>query len=148
MTSAPEVSRPQSALRPSRVSATAVRWFKIVMWLGIAANIVCAVISIGWTDTVLNLLHLEPAHPLVWPRFAAFLLNLLSIFYIPSAIDPLRHRYSAIVAILCRFAGVAFFAIVGGKYLVFGLFDFSFGLPQAILWLVASRSAQNNFEGR
>jgi hypothetical protein len=118
----------------------AVQWFKWLMWLGIAGNAVCAVISIGWTDAVLNLLQLEMAQPLVWPRFAAFLLILLSIFYIPSAIDPLAHRYSAIVAILCRFGGVVFFTIIGGRYIMFGLFDLTFGLPQAVLLLLAWRS--------
>jgi hypothetical protein len=148
MTSAPEISTTQPNLRPLQGSPAAVRWFKIVMWLGIIANIVCAAISIVSTNAVLSFLHLGPAQPLVWPRFAAFLLILLSVFYIPSAIDPLRYRYSAILAILCRFAGVAFFSIVGGKYLIFGLFDFTFGLPQAILWLIAWRSTQGNVEGR
>jgi len=148
MTSAPEIFATQPTLRPLQGSPAAVRWFKIVMWLGIIANIVCAIISIVSIDAVLSFLRLEPAQPLVWPRFAAFLLILLSIFYIPSAIDPLRYRYSAIIAILCRFAGVTFFSIVGGKYLLFGLFDFTFGLPQAILWLIAWRSTQGNIEGR
>ena len=111
------------------------------MWLGIFANVACAFISILWTEDVLNFLHLEMAHPLVWPRFAAFLLILLSIFYIPSAIDPLAHCYSAVVAIICRFGGVAFFTIVGGRYIFFGLFDLAFGVPQAILLLLAWNSS-------
>jgi hypothetical protein len=101
---------------------------------GIIANVVVAVIAIAWPQSVLDFLMLEPARPPVWPRFAAFLLILLSVFYIPSAIDPLIYRYSALVSILCRFGGVSFFAIVGGRYIVFGLFDLTFGLPQAILW--------------
>jgi len=113
------------------------------MWLGIGANVACALISILWTEDVLNFLHLEMARPLVWPRFAAFLLVLLSIFYVPSAIDPLVHRYSAVVAIICRFAGVAFFTIVGGRYIFFGLFDLAFGLPQAILLLLAWKSSNS-----
>ena len=111
------------------------------MWLGIGANVACALISILWTEGVLNFLHLEMAHPLVWPRFAAFLLVLLSIFYVPSAIDPLAHCYSAVVAIICRFGGVAFFTIAGGRYIFFGLFDLAFGLPQAILLLLAWKSS-------
>ena len=86
------------------------------------------------------------AEPLVWPRFAAFLLILLSIFYVPSAVDPLVHRYSAVVSIICRFGGVAFFTIVGGRYIVFGLFDLTFGLPQAVLLWIASRSSRRMAE--
>jgi hypothetical protein len=126
---------------PRATTIAAVRWFRAIMWLGIAANVACAFISILWTEDVLNFLHLEMAHPFVWPRFAAFLLILLSIFYIPSAIDPMVHCYSAVVAIICRFGGVAFFTIVGGRYIFFGLFDLAFGLPQAILLLVAWKSS-------
>jgi len=126
---------------PRAPAIAAVQWFRAIMWLGIGANVSCAFISILWTEDVLNFLHLEMAHPLVWPRFAAFLLILLSIFYIPSAIDPLAHCYSAVVAIICRFGGVAFFTIVGGRYIFFGLFDLAFGLPQAILLLLAWKSS-------
>jgi len=122
------------------IGGAAASWFKALMWLGIAANIVVALICIVWTEAVINVLHLEPAHPLVWPRFGAFLLILLSIFYVPAAIDPLVHRYSAVVSILCRFGGVAFFSIVGGPYIAFGLFDLTFGPPQAILLWLAWRS--------
>ena len=84
-------------------------------------------------------MQLPLAQPLVWPRFAAFLLILLSIFYIPSALDPVRNRFAAIFAVVCRFGGVIFFLIVGGGYIVFGLFDFVFGLPQAILLALGLR---------
>ena len=116
-------------------------WFQRVMWLGIVANIVVAAISIAITPTVLDLLRLPPAQPLVWPRFAAFLLILLSIFYVPSALNPVRNRFAAVFAVICRFGGVIFFLIVGGGYIVFGLFDFVFGLPQAILLALGLRGA-------
>ena len=128
---------------PRAPAIAAVQWFRAIMWLGIGANVACAFISILWTEDVLKFLHLEMAYPLVWPRFAAFLLILLSIFYVPSAIDPLAHCYSAVVAIICRFAGVAFFTIVGGRYIFFGLFDLAFGLPQAILLLLAWKSSNS-----
>jgi hypothetical protein len=135
MTAAPDISR-----SPAASGGRAATWFRVLMWAGIAANIVIATIAIVRTEAVLAFLHLEMAQPLVWPRFAAFLLILLSLFYIPSAIDPLVHRYSAIVSIICRAGGVGFFAIVGGRYIVFGLFDLVFGLPQAILLALAWRS--------
>jgi hypothetical protein len=107
--------------------------FRCVTWLGIVANMLVALFSIVKTEWILELLHLPLAQPLVWPRFAAFLLILLSIFYVPAALDPLRNRFAAIFAIICRFGGVAFFTVIGGGYIVFGLFDLAFGLPQAIL---------------
>jgi hypothetical protein len=116
-----------------------VRWFRRLMWLGIAANVAVAIVGLGWPAAVLDLLDLEPAQPLVWPRFAAFLLILLSGFYIPSAMNPLRYTYSAIGAVLARFGGFSFFSLAGGGYMLFGLFDLFFGLPQAVLLLLAWR---------
>jgi hypothetical protein len=134
-----EPARDTTSTDPPGLSSPAL-WFSRLMWLGIAANIIVAFVSIIWTEAVLGFLRLEQANPLVWPRFAAFLLILLSIFYIPSAINPLIYRYSAVVSILCRLGGVCFFSIVGGRYIVFGLFDLFFGLPQAILLFLAWRS--------
>ena len=112
------------------------------LWAGIIANIVVAVVSITWTETVLDLLRLPPAQPLVWPRFAAFLLILLSGFYIPAALDPRRNRFSAFFAVICRFGGVGFFSVIGGGYILFGLFDAIFGVPEAILLVIGLFSAR------
>src|ERR1700757_4465055 len=57
-------------------------WFRRVMWLGIIANVALALLSIFRTELVLELIGLPPASPLVWPRFASFLLILLSGFYV------------------------------------------------------------------
>ena len=114
-------------------------WFRRVMWLGIVANIGVALFSLSQTGVLLEFLHLPEAQPLVWPQFAAFLLILLSGFYIPAALDPVANRFAAWFAIICRFGGVGFFLTIGGGYLVFGLFDFVFGLPQLILLTLGLR---------
>jgi len=110
----------------------ALSWFRWLVWAGVVANIVVAIIAIAAPAMVLDFLHLELAKPLVWPRFAAFLLILLSIFYIPAAIDPINNRFAAKFAIISRFAGVTFFAVIGGRYIVYGMLDLVFGLPEAI----------------
>jgi hypothetical protein len=86
-----------------------LRWFRRVMWLGIASNVIVTVFSIAKTARVLELLKLLPAEPLIWSRFAAFLMILLSGFYVPAALDPARNLFAAIFAVVCRFGGVAFF---------------------------------------
>src|SRR5215813_10555921 len=96
--------------------ATALIWFKRLVWAGIVANVVSAVISIAAPARVLDFLRLDPATPLVWPRFAAFLLILLSVFYVIGARDPVNNRFAAVFTIVCRFGGVAFFSLVGGRY--------------------------------
>jgi mono/diheme cytochrome c family protein len=129
------ISETPASAKGSGDEPPSLRWFRYFMAAGILANVAVALVSIAFPERVLALLHLDPATPLVWPRFAAFLLILLSGFYV-LALDPCRHRFASVFAMLCRFAGVAFFAVIGGRYLIFGLFDFIFGAPQAIcLWL-------------
>jgi hypothetical protein len=123
-------------------------WFSRVVWAGIVANLLVALVAISATTAVIGVLNLPPADPLVWPRFASFLLILLSIFYVPAARDPLGNRYSSIWTVACRFGGVVFFSIVGGNYIVFGLFDLVFGLPEAILlWLGHSAASKQHRQG-
>jgi hypothetical protein len=110
----------------------ALRWYRWLVWAGIASNIAVSIVSIIYPAEVLAFVGVDPATPLIWPRLAVMLLALLSIFYIPAALDPCAHRFSAIFAVVCRFAGTIFFAIVGGRYIPFSLFDFVFGAPQAI----------------
>ena len=91
----------------------ALRWFQRLMWAGIIANVVVGIVSIAYTPQVLALAKVDPATPLVWPRLSAMLVMLLAGFYIPAAIDPCAHRFSAVFAVVCRFAGTIFMAVVG-----------------------------------
>jgi hypothetical protein len=76
--------------------------------------------------------------PVVWARFAALLLILLSAFYAPAAIDPDRYRANAWLAVISRLAGVVFF-IGDPIYRILGLFDLVFLLPEALLLFAATR---------
>jgi mono/diheme cytochrome c family protein len=139
----------QAASRPEpRGDNTALKWFRGLVWAGIIANLILAVVSISFPARVLEFLRLDPATPLLWPRFACFLLILLSIFYVPAARDPVKNRFAAIWTVACRFGGVAFFSIVGGRYIVFGLFDLVFGLPQAIALWAGWRERDQTVAGR
>jgi cytochrome c2 len=116
-------------------------WFGRVMWAGIFANAAIAMAALLNPVWLLSTLGLPPASPSVWPRFASWLLLLLSAFYVPST-QPLRSRTAAVLAVVARFAGVVFFSatVLSGQptpYLLFALFDLSFGLPQAILLYLA-----------
>jgi mono/diheme cytochrome c family protein len=126
----------------------ALRWFRRLVWAGIVANVIVGVVSIAYTPQVLELAKVDPATPLVWPRLSAMLIMLLAGFYIPAAIDPCAHRFAAVFAVVCRFAGTIFMAVVGGHYIIFGLFDFIFGAPQAILLYLAWRRMNAAPDGR
>jgi mono/diheme cytochrome c family protein len=126
----------------------ALRWYRWLVWAGIIANFVVGIVSIAYTAQVLALARVDPATPLVWPRLSAMLVMLLAGFYIPAAVDPCAHRFAAVFAVVCRFAGTIFMAVVGGPYIIFGLFDFIFGAPQAICLYLAWERMRAAAEGR
>lgn len=115
------------------------KWFGRIVFLGVTVNIVLSIIALIWPDWLLGILKLEPATPLVWVRFSANLLILLSLFYIPGAIDPYHYRANAWLAVIARLAGVLFFLTQPREYLIFGLLDLSFAIPEGILLWLAFR---------
>ncbi len=115
-------------------TASTLRWFKRVLWIGIAANVALAVPVLVAPDRLIAFAGLPPATPLLWPRFAAWLLLLLSVFYMPAGIDPVRYRATAWSAVGARLAGVVFFlGFQAAVYRPMGYFDLVFLVPEAIL---------------
>ena len=121
--------------------STAKRWFRRVVWLGIFANLALALPTIAAPDQMLVLFNLPTATPTLWPRFAGVTLMLLSIFYMPGANDPDRHRSTAWFTVLSRLTGVVFFSFEP-QYRMFALYDGIFLVPSAILLWLAGRGVQ------
>jgi hypothetical protein len=109
------------------------------MWVGIAANLALALPTIAAPDQIIAMANLPTATPTLWPRFAALLLVLLSVFYMPAGIDIDRYRPTAWFAVASRLAGVVFFAFEP-TYRMFGYFDGIFLVPLAVLLTMAVRS--------
>jgi hypothetical protein len=130
------------------VRSKAAVWFGRVVWLGILANLALAVPALVAPNRVLDMFNLPAAMPLMWPRFAAWLLMLLSLFYIPGAIDLYKYRVTAWLSVFSRLAGVVFFWFTQPpEYRMFGTFDFVFLVPEAILLMVAVRSLPASLKG-
>lgn len=118
------------------------RWFMRVMWIGIVANLALAIPTLLYPAMMLARNSLPPAEPLLWPRFAALLLILLSVFYMPGASDPDRYRANAWFAIASRLVGVVFFFVFqSSEYRMLGMVDLVFFVPEVILLTVALRRA-------
>jgi hypothetical protein len=77
----------------------------------------------------------------MWTRFAAWLLILLSLLYVPGAMDVYRYRATAQLSVLARLAGVLFFATQAAVYRMLGGLDLAFFIPEAILLTLALRNA-------
>lgn len=112
------------------------RWFRRVVWAGIAANAALALPTLLMPERMLALSGLPIPQPIMWTRFAALLLVLLSAFYVPAAIDPVRYRPVAVLAVAARGAGVAFFLLLQPDiYRMFGYFDLVFLVAEGwLLW--------------
>lgn len=114
------------------------RWFSRVVWLGIACNLALAVPTLIAPQRTTALTHMPSASPLLWPQFSALLLILLSVFYIPAALDFERYRITAWCTVGSRLAGVVFFVgFQPAAYHVLGYFDLVFFVPEAVLLTLA-----------
>lgn len=123
-------------------STSSGRWFMRVLWIGIVVNIALAVAVIAAPAAMLARSSLPPANPLMWPQFAALLLILLSVFYMPAGVDPDRYRASAWMAVGARLVGVVFFYVFQDPvYRMLGTIDLVFFVPEIILLSTALRSA-------
>ena len=117
--------------------SAAIRWFRRVLWVGILANLALAVPTLIAPAEMMARVGLPAAAPLLWPRFAALLLILLSLFYIPAGVDPVRYRATAWMAVGSRLAGVIFFVgFQPAEYRMLGYFDFIFFVPEAVLLVI------------
>ena len=116
------------------------KWFGRVVLLGVGINIILSIPALLFPEWLLALLGLEAAMPTVWVRFAANLLILLNLFYIPAAIDLKHYQANAWLAVISRLAGFVFFLTQPKDYLRFGLIDLTFFIPEAILLVLALRN--------
>lgn len=119
------------------MESSASRWFRRVLWVGILANLALAVPTLLDPERMMALSGFPAAAPILWPRFSALLLILLSLFYMPAGIDPNRYRVVAWLAVMSRLAGAIFFVFFqAAEYHVLGYFDLAFFVPELALLLV------------
>lgn len=125
------------------------RAFRITVWTGVIVNLALGAAALVAPDWFLTAWGFDVAYPNLWPRFAAWLLILLSLFYIPGANDIHRYRANAVLQVVARFSGVVFFTgavlVLGfsSRFLLFALLDLVFAVPSGIfLWLALRQHEQ------
>jgi hypothetical protein len=118
-----------------------VKWFRLVVWLGILGNFAFAVPAVFAPEWLLRTLHIDPPHPWIWLQDAGGLLFLLTLMYIPAATDPFRYKFNAAVLVLGRLAfGLFWFwrVLFDGypqPYLTMAYIDFGLGVVLLLLYL-------------
>jgi hypothetical protein len=121
------------------------RAFRIATRIGVLTNLGMGLTAVVAPDWFLRAMGFDVAYPNLWPRFAAWLLILMSLFYIPGANDLNRYRANAVLSVCARISGVVFFSgmvvLIGfsSRYLLFGLIDLVFAVPCGIFLLMAVR---------
>ncbi len=99
-------------------------WFKRLVWLGILADWALGIPAIFFPRQLLDVLGFRPTGDPVWTGFAALILVLLGVFYVPGANRPYRYRANAHLAVWARLPGVVFFLLLNpGFYPAFGIMD-------------------------
>ena len=121
-------------------------WFAIVVWIGVLGNWTFAFFAL-FVDphAVLSTLKLGGVESTVWLYNYCWLLVILSCFYIPAAVDPVRYRANAYLLVVGRlvpsatfFIGVGFGFMPEG-FLYLGIADGAIGLIELILVVLIFR---------
>ena len=117
------------------------RWFRRAMWAGILQNWALGLPAIFAPERTLKAVRQRPTSDPTWTAFAALLVVLLSLFYIPGAQDPYRYRRTAWLSVFARSAGVVFFLVLRRRvYPLFGIIDAVMFCVQAPLLLLTVRA--------
>jgi hypothetical protein len=121
-------------------------WFGRAVGLGILANLSIAVPGMFQPNAVLGLLRQPPDldRP-IWAAAASMMLVLVSLFYIPGAIDPYRYKATAILSLVARLSGTLFFLVLWpNQYPFVGYLDLTFLVLEAPLLFLALRQGSHH----
>ncbi len=81
----------------------------ILLWLGVIVNAILVAALVLDPRWLLDLLGI-PLENLIWARIAGGLLMIITVFYVPAALDFGRHRTNAYLAVFpARTFGAVFF---------------------------------------
>lgn len=126
------------------------RYFRTVVLLGVAMNLVVGIPALFVPGTILSWIGLPPEVTEFWVRLACWLLILLSLTYIPAAIDPHRSPAHSWLTVAARWGGVFFVTAtvvaqdLNLRYLYFALGDLIFAIPELIILTLVFKDTGNN----
>ena len=114
-------------------------YWRIVVLTGVVMNLVVGIPALFIPGTILDWIGLPLEVTEFWVRLACWLLILLSLTYIPTAIDPYRSPAHSWITVGARWGGVLFVTItvvaqdLSLGYLYFALGDLIFAIPESII---------------
>jgi hypothetical protein len=94
-----------------------LKWFSIVVWLGVPVNLYFAVPALFFPGYVVDTLDLEPGFFTVWLRNAGLLIFIITAYQILAAVAPSRYRAVAWMTIGGRLAAAIYWLVVSLDWL-------------------------------
>ncbi|XXT14598.1 hypothetical protein WME94_30555 [Sorangium sp. So ce429] len=122
--------------------------FRVLVALGIAADVALALPAVLSPDWIESALYLPPVLSFkadIWQRGVGVLRLLLSSMYVPALVSPLRDRYVSAAAVTSRLLLGLFwfwaveFADYPRGYLLFAYLEGALGAAQAALYVAILR---------
>lgn len=126
-------------------------WWRWAVFLGVFQDWFFAIPGMFEPNAVLAFAGAEQAFAQpVWPAFACLVLLLLSLLYIPSALDPFHYLPHALLTVLARAAGVVFFFVLyPGRFpVLLGAIDLTLTILQGTLLFLTLRAGSDQFVNR
>lgn len=124
-------------------------WFGRVVLFGVFTNISMGLPSVLLPNFLLGILRLPLTQEPMWPNFTALLLIMMTLFYIPGAIDPVRYRASAWLAVIARFGAATFFLATPYRHdwWLFGVMDLTYFVVEGTLLTLAECAGTKRARG-
>lgn len=91
---------------------TYLKWFSIVVWLGVPVNLYFAVPALFFPGYAIDTLNLEPGFHTVWLRNAGLLIFIITAYQILAAVMPSRYRAVAWMTVGGRLAAAVYWLVV------------------------------------
>ena len=135
------VSRPED--NDLSVKSGYLKWFSLVVWLGVLVNLYFAVPALFVPDFLISMLDLDEGFRTVWLRNAGLLIFIITAFHVLAAMHPVRYPAVGWMIIAGRLAAAIYWLIVvldawetsenPDAFLPFLIGDVAFGLISAVL---------------
>jgi hypothetical protein len=119
----------------SAVSTSAVKRYRLFLFLSIAANLAAGIIILFWPDSFTNFAGQPEAHPKTWPRHWGMQLWAINLLYLPGYKNPVENRYVNWLGIGIRLVFAAFFFSQGDGFIPMGIYDGLWGLTLLVTYL-------------
>lgn len=104
-----------------------IAWHRRVYGLALLLQLIVGGLFLFFPTFSLNTIGLSPSMGPEWPSIWGATLIFVTALQFPGVLDPVKQRYTNVIAVLGRLLMVLTFFYWGGPLIILGLFDLFFG---------------------